>query len=224
MPCGNRLDCRRHRLPAAAAVAVRPSPRRNRSVPRPRNPKNRTNSDQAAGERRQRPGAQPADRRPQADGADPPRRGAEPSPRHRRADRGHAADHRRQVRPPPPEVHRRPTHPPDEGPRPRGAVQPGRAERDRQPRHRFVCRHRRARARSPQPGAARATFIERHYPTAATIKENIASLDVGRRSRALTRATRFCTCASSRTWGPSRGWCSVLRRMIFTSTARTTCG
>ena len=28
-------------------------------------------------------------------------------------------------------------------------------------------------------GAARATFIERHYPTADTIKENIASLDVG---------------------------------------------
>lgn len=38
-------------------------------------------------------------------------------------------------------------------------------------------------------GAARATFIERHYPTAATIKENIATLDVGTVSQVVTGDT-----------------------------------
>jgi 16S rRNA (guanine966-N2)-methyltransferase len=38
-------------------------------------------------------------------------------------------------------------------------------------------------------GAARATFIERHYPTADTIKENVASLDVGEISRVTTGDT-----------------------------------
>jgi len=38
-------------------------------------------------------------------------------------------------------------------------------------------------------GAARATFIERHYPTADTIKENVASLEVGEISRVTTGDT-----------------------------------
>ncbi|HEY2839413.1 MAG TPA: RsmD family RNA methyltransferase, partial [Pirellulales bacterium] len=38
-------------------------------------------------------------------------------------------------------------------------------------------------------GAARATFIERHYPTAAVIKENIATLDVGAISQVISGDT-----------------------------------
>ena len=56
-------------------------------------------------------------------------------------------------------------------------------------------------------GAVGATFVERHYPTARLIEENIAALDVGHSTQVITSDTFFWVSQTDEHATDSNPWC-----------------